>query len=348
MSKAIKMLLWPFAIIYGAITRIRNILYEYNIFRSGRVQIKTLVVGNLRVGGTGKTPFVEWLTHFFLNQGTEFCILSRGYGRSTNGFLEANEQSTSNDIGDEPMQYYTKFGPMGVKVFVGEDRVEAIEHIHKLYSTVSLVILDDAYQHRSLFADRYVLLTEFERPFYNDHMLPMGRLRESRYGACRADAVVVTKSPSNALLQKQVVYKEIGKYINPITPIFFNRIQYTTLKPLFRHFLPETINDVILISGIANPANFISHCKSEYNVLEVFVFADHHAFKEEEVQEIIYKASFHGENVMIVTTEKDAMRLFGFSRLFLKCPIAFLPIANSFMDIEEENNFKNSLLSWFA
>lgn len=345
MSTVFRCLLWPLALLYGLASEIRNFLYESGVLKSKKAPLRTLVVGNLRVGGTGKTPFVEWLAAHFLQQGVEFCILSRGYGRKTKGFMEASRHSTYKDIGDEPMQYFTKFASKGVKVFVGEDRVNAIEQIHERYGTISLIILDDAFQHRRLLADHYILLTEFGRPFYHDFLLPYGRLRELRKGARRASAVVVTKSPEEALNFKDSVTNGMAKYKDAKSLVFFNGIRYGNLRSLFNYSLSLFIEKVILVCGIANPTNFVSYCEGQYKVQKIFTFPDHYDFKESDVVSIVREAHSLGENATIITTEKDAMRLVTYSELFKNCQVAYLPISNYFL--EGESSFKEMLNTWY-
>ena len=218
-------LLAPFALIFRIITGIRNLLYDYRVFRSSKAPIRTLIVGNLSVGGTGKTPMVEFLIQ---NLGADFNVvsLSRGYGRKTRGFLRATSKSTASEIGDEPLQIFRKFDGK-VPVFVGEDRVAALEKIAGISANFELAILDDAFQHRRLQGDIYCLLTPFSSPFSGVFILPMGRLRESRSGARRADFLIVTKCP-DALSseEKEKTIGELRPYLKDHIPVFFSKTGY--------------------------------------------------------------------------------------------------------------------------
>jgi tetraacyldisaccharide 4'-kinase len=307
--------------------------------------VLTIVVGNLKVGGTGKTPFVEYLTRHFIGKGVEFCLLSRGYGRKSKGFKQADKGSTWEDIGDEPLQYYSKFAHQGVKVFVGENRVNAIKEILRLYPSIQLVLLDDAFQHRALKANRSILLSEFQYPFYSDYLMPMGRLRESRIGARRADAIIVTKSPPGSLLENETsIQQSIQKYSS--APVFFT---YTSYLPLV--FFPPSIESsknvqrVVLVCGIANPHYFLAYCATHFHVLKIIQFPDHYAYSEADMEKIEQEArSFDGE-LTLLTTEKDATRLSSHLEKFKGMRWAYLPISLEFHR-EEEHAFQRLLSQW--
>lgn len=327
-------LLAPLALLFHLVTRFRNLGYDLNFFRSKSVPVPTLCVGNLRVGGTGKTPFVEYLLKQFVISNKQVCTLNRGYGRKTKGFIEANSVSYAEQIGDEAMQYFQKFG-LNVKVFVGENRVKAIHDILLKYSNLDLVVLDDAFQHRSLKCQYNILLTELERPFYKDFLLPFGRLREARIGANRAQCVVVTKCPTILTESKRnECLKNISKYTQKNTPIFFTTISYSAPVSLFRPTKPiGKDTKVLLLSGIDNPIPFIEFCKSNYIVSEVVKFPDHHNFSFNDLQLVLEKSK---KTDLVLTTEKDATRLEKFASLFEKTDICYLPIEINFLGEEEQ------------
>jgi tetraacyldisaccharide 4'-kinase len=330
----------PFSLIFWGITEIRNFLYDRQILKSFKSPIPTLIVGNLSVGGTGKTPMVEFLIKNLRDE-VRLASLSRGYGRKTKGFIQAKGESKPYEIGDEPLQIYRKFGAE-IPVFVGEDRVTALGKIAQLIPKTDLAILDDAFQHRKLSGDFYCLLTPFGSLFTNDFLLPMGRLRESRNGAKRADFIVVTKCPEklpNA--QKQIIRHELNPYIKPETPIFFSEIGYGNPYPL-DHLEPMR-EPVILISGLANDLPFISYCKSRYNLLVVFSFPDHHQYQTSDLNKIHELGDKHkSESPVLLTTEKDAVKLKSLSNqgFFGEIPIFVLPIEAKF-----ESEDKQMLLS---
>ncbi|MDP2043192.1 MAG: tetraacyldisaccharide 4'-kinase [Algoriphagus sp.] len=330
----------PFALIFRGITEIRNFLYDRQILKSFKSPIPTLIVGNLSVGGTGKTPMVEFLIKNLRDE-VKLASLSRGYGRKTKGFIQAKGESEPSEIGDEPLQIYRKFGAE-IPVFVGEDRVSALEKIAHRIPMTEIVLLDDAFQHRKLKGDFYCLLTPFGSLFTNDFPLPMGRLRESRNGAKRADIIVVTKCPEKLpQAQKQTIRHELKPYIKPETPVFFSEIGYGNPYPL-DHLEPMR-EPIILISGLANDLPLISYCKSRFKLLDVLTFPDHHQYQTSDLNKIQELGDKHkSERPVLLTTEKDAVKLkFLSNRGFLgEIPIFVLPIEAKF-----ESEDKQMLLS---
>lgn len=334
-------LLAPFALIFRIITGIRNILYDLNILKSYKSPIPTLVVGNLSVGGTGKTPMVEFLIRN-LSRDFEMVSLSRGYGRKTKGFLQANVKSTAQEIGDEPLQIFRKFEEK-VPVFVGEDRVAALGKISRISDKTELVILDDAFQHRKLKGDFYCLLTPFEFPFSGDFLLPMGRLRESRWGANRADLVVVTKCPELlSLVQKKKMESSLSSYLKGGIPVLFSKIGYGDPYPI--DHTNAFSGSVILLSGLADDRPFVTYCKSNFRVLEVLSFPDHYSYRKADLEKIASFSEKHrDQKPVLLTTEKDAVKLKSLANQgFLgEIPIFVLPIEAKF-----ESEDKQMLLSY--
>jgi tetraacyldisaccharide 4'-kinase len=339
-------LLAPFALIFRIITGIRNFFYDQKIFKSFRSPIPTLIVGNLSVGGTGKTPMVELLIRN-LQSDFQLASLSRGYGRKTKGFLEANAGSLAADIGDEPLQLFRNFQGK-VRVFVGEDRVEALGKISKKAPETELVILDDAFQHRRLAGDFYCLLTPFSLPFSTDFLLPMGRLREGRSGARRADLVVVTKCPENLTgKQKAEIQDQLGPFLKPGVKVFFSTISYGIPYPMEgKSVFSECI---ILVSGLADDRPLVSFCREKYRLLEVVSFPDHHDYGLADLEKIVGLAKKHQrESPVLLTTEKDAVKLKSLAnRGFLgEIPIFVLPIEAKF-ESEDKQMVLNSILEKF-
>src|SRR5688572_7356414 len=244
----LKFLLLPFAMLYDLVMDIRNRLYDMKMWPSTSFDIPVISVGNLAVGGTGKTPMTEYLIRLLSPQ-HKIATLSRGYGRKTKGFRIAGGHDSAATIGDEPYQMYKKFSPT-IGVTVGEERVLAIPTILQELPETEIVLLDDAYQHRKVVPGFSVLLTEHGRPFFDDHIMPYGRLREGPEGAIRADVIVVTKCPSHMEEEEMMNFEHsIRKY--SLNPIFFSKIRYG--EPVsFGDASKKISSKVILLTGIAN------------------------------------------------------------------------------------------------
>jgi tetraacyldisaccharide 4'-kinase len=332
----------PFSLLYRWVTSVRNYLYDRGIKKSYSSPLPTLVVGNLSVGGTGKTPMVEFLVKNLLAH-VDLAILSRGYGRRTKGFLEANAKSSTQEIGDEPHQVYKKF--LGsVPVFVGEDRVEALKKIHQSGPALKLVVLDDAFQHRRLRPDFKILLTPYVLPFFRDYEMPAGRLRESRNGARRADVIVVTKSPPDlSETEKSEFRKRISAYTLKDTPVYFSSISYGAPIPL----TDKTFSDraaVFLVSGLADDRLFVHYCRNTFSVVGSLSFPDHYEYKASDARRLVEEVEkVTGSDVVILTTEKDAEKLKSLAQqgLLKEIPIFALPIEVNMTPIEKESLLSN-------
>lgn len=309
-------ILTPLSWLYGLVTWVRNWLFDSGIiFKEEEFSVPVVGVGNLTVGGTGKTPHVEYIVS---NLASDFktAVLSRGYKRKTKGFVLANSKSTPDIIGDEPFQIYQKFG-MRMHVAVCENRRKGIRELMRLYPDLELIILDDSFQHRWVKPKVSILLTDYNRPFYKDHLLPLGRLRESAHQVNRADFVVVTKCPDNLLpINFRIATKELD--LMSYQKLFFSRFEYGQLKPVFAEDSPYHVslgsfssNDsVLLLTGIAHPRYFIRHFKNYPFKVKVSHFSDHHDFSRDDIHSIAEMFSkMPGERKVIITTEKDAVRL---------------------------------------
>lgn len=329
----IKVILAPLSWLYGLITSTRNLLYDIHILPSEKPDQFTISIGNITVGGTGKTPMTEYLARLFDTQ-FNMAILSRGYGRKTKGFLLANDLSSAADIGDEPMQYFIKFKEK-IVVAVSENRVKGAACIQSHHPEVNLLLLDDAYQHRAIGQDVKLLLSDFSRPFYKDMPFPAGRLRETRNGANRADAIIVTKCPV-ALTDKvkDEVKKDIRKYSSQHVPIFFSTIKYA--EPISYSGSAVQLKNVKLVAGIANPDTFVAHLKHQFNVIEEIMYPDHHYYSQEDLEQLI---KYLKNDTFVVTTEKDMVKL---KPLTEKSGIinrfAYVPIAVDFGNDTERFN----------
>jgi tetraacyldisaccharide 4'-kinase len=322
----LKVLLWPLTIIYDLATRLRNYLFDIGHKPSFRFGTVVISVGNLNVGGSGKTPMVEYLVRL-LGADYSVAILSRGYGRRTKGFRLATDHDNAGTLGDEPFQYFLKFGKQ-VAVCVGEERALAIPTILNELPSTQIILLDDAFQHRTVVPQFSILLTEFSKPFYNDFVLPFGRLREARSGARRADAIIVTKC-DNSIRQEEIKGK-INLYAKG-KPVFFSRFVYKEAVP----FLQGNVigKRVILVSGIANATLLEAFVSTHFHLLKHFKFSDHHTHSGADIAKVHAFAHEHGAD-SIITTEKDMVKLISPGMLsdLQKRNWFYLPVETSFVN----------------
>ncbi len=295
--------------VYGLIADIRNWLFDSGLLAEYRPGTLTISVGNLTVGGTGKTPFIEYLIKRFaaIESAVPFetVTLSRGYGRRTTGFRRAGDADTAETIGDEPRQLYHKFGHLA-GVCVGERRADAIRIIEKLYPQTKRILLDDAYQHRAVRPHLNLLLMDYNRPFYADYPFPAGRLREHRHGASRADAIIVTKCPNDiqpAEIQK--ITEKIIRCARPHTPIFFAEMQYDqpVCATLQSHKSPR---GVVLVSGLANADPLERYVRQAFELHYHHRFADHWAYTRADLDQFLATLP---PGASLLTTEKDWVKL---------------------------------------
>lgn len=308
--------LLPFGFLYGCIMALRNFFYDVGFFNSTTFSRAIISVGNLSVGGTGKTPHVEYLLKLLSNR-FNVVTLSRGYGRKTKGFLMVNENSKATQVGDEPLQMFKKF--KNIKVFVDEKRPRGITKINESFPETKAVILDDAFQHRSVIPGINILLTPYHNLYIHDFVLPAGRLREFKSGASRADVIVVTKTPKVfSPLERRIIYQDLKPL--PHQKIFFSYLKYGKLIKLFqegneiqkidKEFYFSRNFSCVLLTGIANADDLALYLTEKFNSLKHFNFPDHHEFSELDIQKV--KSTFENlksQNKIIVTTEKDATRL---------------------------------------
>jgi tetraacyldisaccharide 4'-kinase len=299
-----RLLLWPFSVVYGFIVGVRNWLFSKGFLKSYLIPNKSICVGNITVGGTGKSPMTIYIVELL----REFkpAILSRGYGRATKGPILAGDHETASTIGDEPYMYRLRFGKE-IPVVVAEERKLGVELLNEHHPGCTIV-LDDAFQHRKVKAGLQLVLTTFDRPIFNDFPFPAGNLRETRRGLNRADIVVVTKCPEVVDATTKTCFTE--KLHFPAEKVFFTHVVYGDLQPVFSAVWqePET---VLLVTGIANPLPLKQHLEKSYKV-ELMAFPDHHVFTATDLQRIRQKvATFASRQFAIVTTEKDAVRLLG-------------------------------------
>jgi len=324
--KFIRWLLFPVSQLYVLVTAIRNFLFDIGFYRQDEFPVIVISVGNLSTGGTGKTPFVEYLAQL-ISTHKRVAVLSRGYGRHTKGFVLADDEATPESIGDEPFQIYTKFKE-AVVVAVCEKRSVGISNLLELKEKPQVILLDDAYQHRWVKRDLNILLTTFKRPFFRDLVLPTGNLRETRFEAKRADLVVVTKSPVIGSKEKDFYSRRIHR-LSRGANVLFSNIEYGNLKAVFKKESLKS-EQVVLLTGIANAEHFSNYISKTHLVAKHFEYPDHHGFTASELDRLNVKLSEN--DYPIITTEKDMVRLLAFQdhELFKQHALFYLPISLAF------------------
>lgn len=318
----LRKILFPIAIIYGLVTAIRNLLFDKGILKSAAFPIPVIAVGNLSVGGTGKTPQIEYLIRLLQND-YRVATLSRGYKRESKGYILANENVTAKIVGDEPFQYYKKFSK--IQVAVDASRKNGIEQLLSQSLKPEVILLDDAYQHRKVKAGFYVLLTAYGDLYADDCMLPTGNLREYKSGAKRANLIVVTKCPAKLSTQsKEEIRAKLR--LTKKQQLFFTTISYddTACSAHDNLKVSEIIKkDKLLLAGIAKPESFFAYLQAANDL--TMVYPDHHHFTDNDIIEIKNKS----KNNIIVTTEKDFVRLKG---SVLEEQLYYLPIKSKFLE----------------
>ncbi|MBD5233376.1 MAG: tetraacyldisaccharide 4'-kinase [Bacteroidales bacterium] len=339
-----KLVLLPSSKLYGGITYMRNKFFDWNLLKEVEFDVPVVCVGNLAVGGTGKTPHVEYIVESFRRK-RHVAVLSRGYRRDTKGFIMACHTSMPRDIGDESYQIYRKFGGE-VVVAVCEDRVAGIRELLRLDPKIDLIVLDDAFQHRYVKPAVSIVITEYNHPLSKDHMLPYGRLREPARGINRADIVCVAKCPENlSPIDYRVVKKDYDLF--PSQYLFFTKLAYQPLSPVFPDIATGvpyldwlTPSDSILaVAGIGNPRPFIRYLKSFGAKVKVDIFADHHQYTRKDLDYLLERyRSLKGSQRLLVTTEKDAVRMAAnpYFPHDIKASTCYLPIKVAFLNPDSD------------
>lgn len=336
--------LFPFSLLYRSIVSTRNKFFDWGWIKSSNFELPIISVGNITVGGTGKTPHIEYLIRF-LSEKCSVGTISRGYKRKTKGFVLVSTQSTAKNVGDEPLQIKQKFP--NTTVVVDEKRVHAVNQLISAKKTPEVILLDDAYQHRHITPGLNILLVDYSNPITKDHMLPVGRLREPAHNSNRANIVILTKCPDNLRpIDFRIMAKELNLF--PYQKLFFTTFKYNGLAPLFGHHQKhKTVNDlegvnVLIVTGIANPKPIYKKLEKVGAILTKLNFPDHYDFKSSDINKITN--TFIGikeKNKVVLCTEKDAVRFKtnNFSQKLTKLPIYSLPIEVEFLN-NDEMNFK--------
>ena len=329
-----KILLFLFSIIYGTTSSLRNLLFDIGIFKTKSFSIPIICIGNLNVGGSGKTPHTDYIFKILTNK--KVAIISRGYKRKTNNLYNVEIDSDYNMVGDEPLMLKRK-NPSAL-VVVCANRVKAINHISKNHHEIEVILLDDGFQHRWVESGLNILLSSFHKPFYKDHLLPYGRLRENKKQSKRADYIITTNTENDLLNDEiQNIKKEISKFSQAKSS--FSRVKYLEPKNIFNNEAFD-INGyhIILISGIANSTSLVKHIKTQNTIIKHFEFKDHHNYNKEDVKNILsYCDSIKSTKKIILTTEKDSVKLVQFKEDFKNMEVVFLPIEITLLDQGEFN-----------
>jgi tetraacyldisaccharide 4'-kinase len=343
--KSFRLLLFPFSFFYGTIVYLRNFLYNKKILKSTSFNLPVICVGNLAIGGTGKTPMVEYLIES-LYRHYKVATLSRGYRRRTSGYLLADAHTTALDIGDEPMQFHLKYP--GISVAVGEERIVAIAQILDDKPDTQVIIMDDAMQHRSINAGFNILLTDYNNLFTKDFFLPGGDLRDQRASYKRAQIIVVTKCPATlSKEEKESIIAEIKPMENQ--HIFFTTIEYKTPYHITTGKKKNLLHneEVMLVCGIANPVSIQQYLLDKTSAYYLHTYKDHHDFSINNIRDIKnWFVKIQSTNKIIITTEKDAARLLKYSKELMYIPIYVLPIECKFL-FNEAKQF-NTLIQNFV
>lgn len=343
--------LLPLSWLYGIGVGVRNKLFDLGILKSRSFSVPVISVGNITVGGSGKTPHVEYLVEL-LKSDAKIAVLSRGYKRKTKGYLLADDHSTVADIGDEPYQMHQKYPD--IVVAVDEDRCEGIDRLTTDEATqaTDIILLDDAYQHRYVKPGINILLVDYHRLIVYDKLLPAGRLREPVSGKNRADIVIVTKSPDTLNpIDYRVVTKDLDLY--PYQTLLFSSIDYADLRPFNGNAPTRSLSSisseesVLLLTGIASPQQMENDLRAYSEHITPLTFADHHEFTQEDIATIHQQFAALPSPKLIITTEKDEVRLRAIDGLSdeVKASLYVLPIKIKFL-LDHEETFKNKILSY--
>ena len=340
-----QIILIPIAFFYHIILSIRHKLYDWHILKSKRFEVPVICVGNLALGGTGKTPHVEYLIDL-LSEQYNVCVVSRGYGRKTKGFQLANSSCLATTVGDEPIQYIGKYDD--IMVAVDESRNRAIELMETLDRPPDLYLLDDAFQHRSTQAGLNILLTAYDRLYCDDFLVPAGTLRDIKKAAKRADLIVVSKTPYDLdYAQKAEIIEKLKPL--PHQKVFFSTLEYEPLRAVNTIAFETELEDAdsaLVFCGIANPNPLFERMKAQFKQVDTMTFRDHHGYDEDDIKTLLRRfQSLEGTKKIMVTTEKDYARLTNSPYLcqFESVPLFVAPIS---IKISEEEKFNEEILSY--
>jgi len=344
-------ILFPISLIYYLIVLIRNKLFDLSIIKSKNFDIPIITIGNITVGGTGKTPHVEYLVEYFLNQNKNVGIISRGYKRKTKGFRIVDVKSSSSESGDEPLQIKLKY-PRSI-VCVCEKRYQGIQKMLKYFPELQIIIMDDGFQHRYVKPSLSILLIDFNRPVFKDCILPTGNLREPINAIKRSDCIIITKCLEN--IKQENLINFINKLKVDNASIFYSYIEYSNPINIIHdtNFDNNKINkntNVIALTGIANPSTFIYHLKKHFNIIKHLEYNDHHNYTINDLKNIYKELKIVNKETYVITTEKDIVKLRELIDknheltnylYYIKIRVRILPL---FHNVSFEEYLKNRLL----
>jgi tetraacyldisaccharide 4'-kinase len=346
-------LLYPVSLLYGLITGFRNFLYDSGILSSTSFPLPIICVGNITVGGTGKTPHTEYLLTL-LEKDFKVAVLSRGYKRKTRDFRVASPSSDVSETGDEPLQIFRKFPD--VLVAVDQKRVSGVKRIMELAPETDIIILDDGFQHRSITPGLSIMLSDYERPFMRDYMLPFGYLREDKSNMRRADIILITKCAKNLnAIQRRLIVKEVGKaaYQN----LFFTSFAYRAPMPVFARLNMEITRldlarctgcGIVLVTGIANPKPLKDYLQKFFSEITELTYPDHYSFREKDIDAIALAFyNLNSASKYLITTEKDAVRIREFPNLEepLRSALYYIPVGIHFLN-DDKKEFDNLVVDY--
>ncbi len=343
--KSFRVLLFPFAVLYGLVIFIRNRLFDQGRFKYAEFNFPLICVGNIAVGGTGKSPMVEYLVTLLQTQ-FKVGTLSRGYKRKTKGYVLANKTTSALEIGDEPMQFHLKFP--NVPIAVGEERLVGIPYLLQDHPELQVIVLDDAFQHRTVKAGMNILLTDYSNLYCNDFFLPTGDLRDEWSSAKRAELIVVTKCPASISEEKkQKIIRSLKP--EPEQKVFFTCIEYGTPYHIFDEtdeWILTPRDEALLVCGIANPKPLKDFLLNSVHTYYQQDYSDHHIFSIDDLNEIRDKFNeITARDKLILTTEKDAVRFSKFTEELAAIPMYVLPIRHRFL-FEEGEHFNQLIVDY--
>ena len=346
-DKKYRTLLFPFSLIYGLAIEFRNWLFDIQILKSNSYFTPTINVGNIAMGGTGKTPHIEYLIRF-LSSEFNVSTLSRGYKRKTTGFIIANSIHSYEEIGDEPKQLKHQFPK--ITVCVDENRRRGIENIEQLENSPEIILLDDAFQHRYIKPGLNILLTDYFNPYWKDSFFPMGNLRDSKQQINRADIVIISKTPKSiSPIKKRIIKNELNLF--PYQNLFFTTIKYGKLIKIGKtnHVTINSDFSVLMLTGIAKITHLKTHLNDNFKELIISKFNDHHSYTEDDIKNIIHQfENIQNPNKIIITTLKDTVRLKDNSTFaeLSKLPIYYQSIEVDFLNDKDKEEFNNLILKY--
>ena len=340
-----KLLYRIFSALYALVLHVRHWLYDAGVFRKEKFDIPVVCVGNLTVGGTGKTPVTEYLVRM-LGKSRKVAVLSRGYGRKTRGYLVVEPTLSFLKTGDEPKQIKRKFPD--VPVVVCENRAEGIRRIVREFPDVDMIVMDDGFQHRSVEAKVNIVLMDYTRPVYEDKLLPEGRLRDLPSQLYRADIIVVTKCPEYlSPIERRIIFKSLKIY--PYQSLYFTRMLRDRLTPVF----PEDAGtdnvasgcNVMALAGVGNPGPFTEMLGHSFHVVDTLLFPDHHIYRMRDLRKIVARLARLPEDTIVVTTEKDGVKLTNRHKIpeTIRRRLYVIPLRLVFPDGDEDKFLKNIL-----